>query len=140
MSEIALTKLKLLQGYKFKVSFDDENIPGFFMDEQKPIGDDSGPDPRRLLSAAVGHCLSSSLIYCLSKARIKVESLETTVKTSMARNEQGLLRVKKIDVDIYLVVDKGDEARVPECLEIFENYCTVTQSVRKGIEVNVNLK
>lgn len=27
----------------------------------------------------------------------------------------------------------------PRCLEIFENYCTVTQRVRKGIDVNVTV-
>jgi uncharacterized OsmC-like protein len=43
-------------------------------------------------------------------------------------------------VEMHLDVYEQDRTRVARCLEIFENYCTVTQSVRKGIEVTVNVK
>lgn len=138
MSETTITKLKLLEGYKFRVEFDVDDMPNLIVDELKPIGQGSGPNPTRLLSAAVGNCLSSSLLYCLSKARVRVKNLETTVKTNMGRNEKGRLRVKNLDVQIHLEFEEKDKVRVPRCLEIFENYCTVTSSVRKGIEVNVN--
>jgi organic hydroperoxide reductase OsmC/OhrA len=91
------------------------------------------------LSAAVGHCLSSSLLFCLSRAKIKARNMETTVKTNIARNEEGHSRVQGIEAQIRLDVDEKDKPRLPRCLEIFENYCTVTASVRKGIEVKVNV-
>jgi len=138
LSETTITKLKLLEGYKFRVEFDVDDVPALIVDELKPIGQSSGPNPTRLLSAAVGNCLSSSLLYCLGKARVRVKNLETTVKTNIGRNEEGRLRVKSLDVQIHLEVEDEDKVRVPRCLEIFENYCTVTPSVRKGIEVNVN--
>lgn len=134
-----ITRLKFLQGYEFRVKFDVDGISDIIMDELKPVGEGLGPNPSRLLSAAVGHCLSTSLLYCLSKVRVKTKNLETTVKTSIARNEEGRLRVKDIAVQIDLDVDDEDKLRVSRCLEIFENYCTVTQSVRAGIEVNVNI-
>jgi len=134
------TKLKLIQGYKFKVEFDSEGIADLIVDEPKPMGENSGPNPARLLSAAVGHCLNSSLLFCLSKARINVKNLETTVKATQERNEEGLLRIRKLEVEMYLDVDEQDRTRITRCLDIFENYCTVTQSVRKGIEVTVNVK
>jgi uncharacterized OsmC-like protein len=139
LSETAVTKLKLLEGYRFKVSFDVEGVPDLFVDEIMPVGEGSGPNPSRLLSATVGHCLSSSLLYCLSKARAKARSLETTVKLSTARNEEGRLRVKDIEVQIDLRVDAEDKTRVHRCLEIFQNYCTVTESVRRGIPVEVKV-
>jgi uncharacterized OsmC-like protein len=138
LSETTITKLKLLEGYKFRAEFDVDDMPKLIVDELKPIGQGSGPNPTRLLSAAVGNCLSSSLLYCLGKARVRVKNLETTVKTNIERNEEGRLRVKSLDVQIHLEVEDEDKVRVPRCLEIFENYCTVTPSVRKGIEVNVN--
>ena len=138
LSETITTNLKLLEGYKFRVEFDVDGIPDLIVDELKPIGRGSGPNPTRLLSVAVGNCLSSSLLYCLNKARVRVKNLETTVKTNVGRNEEGRLRVNNLDVQIHLKVEDEDKARVPRCLEIFENYCTVTPSVRKGIEVNVN--
>lgn len=139
LPEITVTKLKFLQGYRFKVQFDAEGMPDLFVDEEKPIGESLGPNPVRLLSAAVGHCLSSSLLYCLHKARVKVKSIETTVRASTARNKEGRLRVRNLDIQIHLNVDEEDKARIFRCIGIFENYCTVTQSVRKGIEVNVNI-
>ncbi len=138
MSEI-ITKLKLIEGYKFNVEFDVEGMPNLIVDEPKPIGQGSGPNPTRLLSVAVGNCLSSSLLFCLSKAHVRVKSFETTVKTDIERNEEGRLRVKSIGVQIHLDAEEEDKIRVPRCLEIFENYCTVTPSVRKGIEIKVDI-
>jgi uncharacterized OsmC-like protein len=140
LSESNVTKLKRVDGYKFKAEFDAESIPDLIVDELKPIGKSSAPNPTRLLSVAVGHCLSSSLLYCLSKARIPVIDLETTVKTTLGMNEQGYLRIKNLDVQMHLCVDEKDKVSVSRCLNVFENYCTVTQSVRKGIAVTVNIK
>ena len=134
-----VTKLRLIDGYQFNVEFDVENLPNLLLDETKPDGEGSGPNPPRLLAAAVGHCMSSSLIYCLKKARISVRDIETTVKTSLFRNETGKLRIRSIDVQISLKVDEENKPRVQRCLTIFEDYCTVTQSIRKGIEVNVHI-
>jgi uncharacterized OsmC-like protein len=138
-SNEVVTKLKFLQGYQFSVEFDAEGMPKLILDEQKPAGQNLGPNPTRLLSAAVGHCLSSSLIFCLLKARVKIKNIETDVRTKIARNQEGYLRVEKIEVQIDLEVAEEDKSRIPRCKEIFENYCTVTQSVRRGIKVNVNV-
>ena len=140
LSNSRITKLKLLQGYKFNVEFDGEGIPNLIVDEVKPLGESSGPNPTRLLSVAVGHCLSSSFLYCLQKARVVVDNLETTVKANVERNKEGLMRIEKLDVQIHLDVNEEDKTRVSRCLDIFENYCTVTQSVRKGIDVTVNIQ
>jgi uncharacterized OsmC-like protein len=139
LSELITTKLELVEGYRFKVGFDVEGVPSLIVDEMKPIGEGLGPNPSRLLSTAVGHCLSSSLLFCLSKARVKAKKLETTVTTNVKRNKEGYLRVAGIDVQIRLEVEEADKVRVPRCLSVFENYCTVTQSVRKGIEIKVNI-
>ena len=140
MSDSAMVKLELLDGYRFRVGFDVEGVPDLVVDEMKPIGEGLGPNPSRLLSAAVGHCLSSSLLYCLSKAKIKVKKLSTSVKANIERNKEGYLRITGLEVAIHLEVNEEDKLRVPRCLDIFENYCTVTQSVRKGIDVKVNVK
>ena len=139
LTESVLTKLELLEGYRFRVEFDVDGVPSLVVDEMKPIGKGFGPNPTRLLSAAVGHCLSSSLLYCLGKAKVKVRKLDTTVKADIERNKEGYLRIAGLDVQIHLEVEDEDKLRVPRCLSMFENYCTVTQSVRKGIEVKVNI-
>ncbi len=139
MSESALTKLSLLESYKFKVEFDMQDVPAIVVDEMKPTGEGSGPNPSRLLSTAVGHCLSSSLLYCLGKAKIKVKNLNTTVTADIRRNEEGYRRISGLNVQIHLEVDEADRIRLPRCLTIFENYCMVTQSIRNGIPVKVTV-
>ena len=139
VAESVYTKLKLRKGFEFKVVFDGADVPELIVDEIKPLGENAGPNPTRLLSAAVGHCISSSLLFCLLKARVKVKDLETEVKANVVRNEEGYLRVRSLDVQIRLDVQEDDKSRVARCLGIFENYCTVTQSVRKGIAVKVTI-
>jgi uncharacterized OsmC-like protein len=139
MSELNVTTLKFLGGYRFKAEFDAAGIPDMVVDELAPLGEGTGPNPTRLLSVAVGHCLSSSLLYCLQKARVKVKNIQTVIRANVKKNEQGYRRIKNIEVKIDLDVDEEDKARVPRCIEIFENYCTVTESVRKGISVNVSI-
>lgn len=130
--------MELLKGYEFKVTFE-EDLPILIVDETKPIGNGIGPNPSRLLSTAVGHCLSSSLLYCLEKARVRVKKLNTNVTAIIERNKEGYLRISGLNVQIQLQVPDEDKMKVPRCLPIFENYCTVTQSVRQGIDVKVNI-
>ncbi len=140
LSESIMTTLKHIEGYRFQVGFDVDGVPRLVVDEMQPIGESAGPNPTRLLSTAVGHCLSSSLLYCLSKAKVRVQALETTVKATIKRNEEGYLRVAGLEVQMHLEVSDEDKARVSRCLTIFEKYCTVTQSVRQGIDVKVNIQ
>ena len=141
MSEKSIvTKLQLIDGYKFNVQSDLDYIADYVVDETKPDGEGVGPNPPRLLSTAVGHCMSSSLIYCLKKARIPIQNLHTTVKSNLYRNEDGRLRIRSIEVQIGLKVDEEYKSRINRCLSLFEDYCTVTQSIRKGVQVNVQVK
>jgi uncharacterized OsmC-like protein len=139
LAEPIYTKLKLRKGFEFKVIFDVANVPELVVDEIKPIGESIGPNPTRLLSAAVGHCISSSLLFCLRKARVNIKDMETEVKAKVVRNKEGYLRVRGLDVQIQLDVNDDDKSRVDRCLDIFENYCTVTQSVRQGLDVKVTI-
>ncbi len=139
MSEIIVTKLKLQEGFRFITEFGLEGVPDIILDEPEPIGKGQGLNSTRLLSAAIGYCLSSSLTYCLQKAKVNIRKMETTMNLYTVRNEEGRLRIKNIDIQIQLDVDEIDRPRITRCLEIFENYCTVTQSVMKGIEINVKV-
>ena len=68
MTEKAIvTKLQLIDNYKFETEFDVDYLPSVILDETKPEGEGAGPNQTRLLSAAVAHCMSSSLIFCLKK-------------------------------------------------------------------------
>jgi len=129
-----------IQGYEFRVKFDKEQYANLIMDEPPPVGTDTAPNASRLLAAAVGNCLSASLLFSARKVRANLQSLHTTVKVWYARNEQGRLRIGRIKVEIEPKFDAADGPKIERCLGLFEDYCVVTQSVRKGIDVSVAVK
>jgi uncharacterized OsmC-like protein len=129
-------RIEHVDGYEFRVVFDKETHADLRVDEPKPLGKDSAPNPARLLSAAVASCLSGSLVFCLSKAKVRVEHLETEVTTKLVRNERNRLRIGKLDVTLHPKLAEGSPD-LAQCLEVFEDFCVVTESVRSGIEVDV---
>ena len=130
-----------LQGdYRFLVDFGQPGVPPLLLDEPEPLGNGDGPNAARVLAAAVGNCLSASALFCLRRARIDVQGMRTTVSASLSRNEAGRLRVRGIQVHISPVVDAAEHARMRRCLELFEDFCVVTQSVRSGIAVDVSVE
>jgi len=134
---IALT---LQDGYAFTVDFAEGEGPPLVVDELPPLGQARGPNPARLLAAAVGSCLGSSLLFCLRKSRIEVAQLRTTVEGSLVRNERGRLRIGGIRVRLAPELTLEQRARAGRCLELFQDFCMVTESVRDGIAVDVEVE
>lgn len=132
--------MDLQDGYRFLVDFDQDGVPDLVMDEPAPLGAGEGPNAARALAAAVGNCLSASALFCLRRARIEVHDLHTTVSAKLARNDAGRLRIDGIRVRIEPVVDASEQSRMRRCLELFEDFCVVTQSVRGGIDVDVEVE
>jgi uncharacterized OsmC-like protein len=129
-----------IQDYQFRVKFDKEQLADLMTDEAPPVGRETGPNPSRLLAAAVGNCLCASFLFCTHKVRANLHGLHATVKVWHARNEQGRLRIGKIKVEIEPKFDGADASKIERCLGLFEDYCVVTQSVRTGIDVSVAVK
>ncbi len=131
--------LEHVHGYEFRLKFDWPDNPDLLMDEPAPLGANRGPNASRLLAASVANCLSASLLFCLSKAHAAPRGLKTAVTGTLARNEQGRLRIDKVDVAITLEEGPDTSARLQRCAGLFEDYCVVTQSVRRGIPVHVKI-
>ncbi len=125
------------EGFQFDVSFDEPSWPTVLLDEPTPIGDGKAPNAARMLGAAIGNCLAASLLFCLEKARVPVSDVIARVEGRIERNERGRLRIAGLKVTIEPTVDGVPPARMARCLEIFEDFCVVTESVRKGIDVQV---
>ena len=62
----ALTTIRLTQrqDYQFDTRFGD-TVPDLVADEPAPLGHGLGPSPVQLLCAAVGNCLSASLLFSM---------------------------------------------------------------------------
>lgn len=129
--------IRLKEHYAQIVDFDLTAVTPLVLDETMPLGWEEGPNPARLLGAAVGGCLGASLLFCLRKARVPVSDLRTTVEGTLVRNERGRLRIGGVQVRLHPTVPEADRERMARCLDIFEDFCTVTESVRHGIDVTV---
>jgi uncharacterized OsmC-like protein len=110
----------------------------FASDEPDPVGEASAPATPALLGAAVGHCLSASLLETLRHAHLPVRDLQTDVTAVVAPNEAGLPRIDHVDVVLRPVLDEPS-GRTRRCAEVFERHCTVTASVRDGIDIRVKV-
>jgi uncharacterized OsmC-like protein len=132
--------LDSIQGFEFRVKFDQAHIQDLLIDEAAPLGNGSGPDPGRLLAAAVGGCLSASFLFCAQKLRLGMDGLHTNVKVTHTRNEKGRLRIGKIDVELDPRIPEPDDQKLQRCIGLYEDFCVVTQSVRSGLDVSVKVK
>ena len=127
------------EGFVFKVDFGIESVGNLVMDEPQPLGGETGPNASKVLAAAVGNCLCTSLLFCLQRSRVEVEGMEATVSGVLARNEEGRWRIKEIDVEVSPEVEGGKAKQLERCVKIFEEFCIVTSSVRQGIPINVRV-
>ena len=132
--------MEKLENYKFLVDFGG-SIPSLLMDETEdvPGGEETGPTASMLMGAAVGNCLSASLVFCLSKKRVNLKNLKTKITLKRKRNDKGYWSISGIVVDLQPEIAEEDRERFDKCVEIFRNYCIVSNSIETGIPLTVNI-
>lgn len=139
MNEKIHAHLRHKAGYRFDISFDELRGVELHMDEPKPVGTSEGPSAAMMLSSAVGHCLASSLMFCMEKSRGNVKDIRADVETSLTRNDKGRWRVAGIKVNMKVDVNDIDKEKLERCKGIFEDFCIVTASVREGVKIDVEV-
>ena len=130
--------LEQQEDFHFAIRFGD-SIPPLHADEAPPLGKGAGPTPDQLLAAAVGNCLSDSLLFALRKFKQKPEPIRTGVEATVGRNAENRLRVQRIAVRITLGVPASSLQHLDRALAQFESFCTVAESVRQAIPVEVQV-
>lgn len=125
--------------YAFRVQFDDTALAPLLTDEPAPLGHDQGPNPARMLLAAIANCLVASLLFALRKHRNDPGRLVAEITATPQRNEQGRWRLPTASVTLRLPGHGADLRNLDRVLAQFEDFCIVTQSVRQGIEVAVTV-
>jgi organic hydroperoxide reductase OsmC/OhrA len=134
--------LEQQEDYRFNVKFDLPKAVDLLMDEPPPLGERTGPNAARLLAAAAGNCLSASLLFCLTKTMDQVpeRSINTQVVCRMVRNEKKRLRVGGLDVRLIIGQTLEESAKLKRCLDLFEDFCVVSASIRRGIPMKVTVE
>ena len=131
--------MKREKGFIFRVDFGLDGLD-FKMDEPEPVGRDAGPNASKVLAAAIGNCLTASLLFCLNKARAEVGGIETKVEGKMRRNEKGRWRIAEINIDISPEINTDEfGSQYERCNKLFEDFCIVSKSIEEGIPINVEV-
>lgn len=138
MSDNAQVTITRQSGYQFLVDFG-EGLPQWLADEPAPLGEGSGPAPDHLMLAAVANCLSASLLFALQKFKQDPGKLVATATPTVERNEQKRLRITGIAVSLHLGKPAEEMAHLDRVLAQFEDFCTVSMSVRQGIAIAVQV-
>ena len=124
--------------YQFQIDFG-APVPSLLGDEPPPLGQSAGPSPMQLLCAAVGNCLSDSLLFALRKFKQAPEPIRCQITSEVGRNADNRLRVLGIHAVLTLGVPGDSLEHLDRVLDTFETYCTVTQSVGQGIPVTIQV-
>jgi organic hydroperoxide reductase OsmC/OhrA len=131
--------LRHVAGYRFEVEYGDAAGTVLGTDEPPPLGEGRGPSPGRLLGSAVASCLMSSLVFCLGKREAELSSLEAEVRVTSGRNEEGRLRIRRIDVALRPEVAEEHAEALEKCRRVFEHFCVIGESVKAGIPIETTL-
>jgi uncharacterized OsmC-like protein len=139
MSDNASVTITRQSGYQFLVDFG-AAIPQLLADEPAPLGQGAGPAPDHMLLAAVANCLSASLLFSLQKFKQDPGTLVATATPEMGRNADKRLRITGINVKLELGQAAAEIEHLDRVLAQFEEFCTVSMSVRQGIAIHVQVQ
>jgi len=140
MSNSPSPSVSLIQqrDFQFETRFG-EGIAPLLADEPPPLGQGQGPSPEQLLAAAVGNCLAASLLFSLRKYKQQPEPISAEVRSETGRNAENRLRIVALHAVLRLGQPAAALQHLDRALASFEDFCTVTQSVRAGIDVSVQV-
>lgn len=134
-------RVQLRQKHDFQFEIDlGAGKPALLGDLDPPMGQGQGPTPEQLLAAAVGSCMSDSLLFALRKFKQAPEPISCTVTPEVGRNAQNRARVLSLDVAFTLGVPAVQLEHLDRVLASFEDFCTVGASVAQGIPLRVSVR
>lgn len=108
--------LELLENYVFKIDFGDFGY--ILTDEPEPLGQGEGPNPARLVGAAVANCLCASLLFALRKKKQNLETITAQVSGELDRVD-GFWRIVSINVEIQADTRAIETAELKQAVEQF---------------------
>ncbi|MBN1803292.1 MAG: OsmC family protein [Candidatus Lokiarchaeota archaeon] len=118
------------------------NFNNIHIDEPESFhGTGLGPSPVEYTLIGIGGCLGSTFSYCLSKKGIEISDLKVIVDGKMKHEEpDGRLRLIKIEAELQLTTKNNENIKhIDECSNTFLEYCIVSNSIARGVPIDVNV-
>lgn len=125
--------------YAFRIEFEGTQLQALLSDEPSPLGHDEGPNPSRVLLAAIGNCMAASLVFALRKFKNQPGPISASVRATPERNAAGRWRIARAEIELRMAEPGENHAQLERILQQFEQFCVVTQSVREGIVVEARV-
>ncbi len=124
----------------FTVTWDFPDAPELYTDEPPSLGGSGrGPNASRLVVAGVANCLSASLLFCLGKVRANVRDFRVRAHGTVERSPEGRLRLRHIKIEPLVHMPLEQRTRLARCVGMFENFCIVTEALREGLPIDVQV-
>jgi uncharacterized OsmC-like protein len=106
-------------------------------------GTDMGPSPAEYFATSIGGCLGTSFAYCLKNMEVPAKAIKISVNLDMhhsGENRNSPLRITGVSaaIDVTLV-NPDDEEILDLCIESFNKYCVVSQSIMAGVPIDVKI-
>lgn len=139
MTAAPMVRIRHVEEYRFLVDFGPP-LAELLVDEAPPIGRGDGPFPEQLLMAGVTNCLVASMVFALGKFRQDARGVSAEARCEIGRNAEGRLRIDAIEVAIELGAEASEMDRIDRVIDQFERFCTVSESVKRGIPVSVSVR
>jgi len=100
-----------------------------------------GPSSVGYLLIGIGGCLGSTFAFCLKKKKVEFTSLEIILDGILKHNGPKLhLRLNRINCQINISLNHNQYNLLEECIQTFQKYCVVSESIINGIPLNVKIK
>ncbi|MGV9173528.1 MAG: OsmC family protein [Promethearchaeia archaeon] len=114
------------------------------MDEPESFhGTNKGPSPVEYFLLGIGGCMASTFVFCCQKNEIEIHDISITIDGQLTHREdrENLLQFQKIEGYIMFIPKHGEQNKqaIKQCINDFQKYCVVSNSLRQGIPLSVNV-
>lgn len=118
------------------------HFKNILIDEPRSFkGKDRGPSPVEYILVGIGGCLGSSFIFCLEKNNFEIKELNIVVDGKMThRKPYNHLELVNVSVELNILDFEGkSKKKFDKCLEIFREYCIISNSLIRGLPIDVKV-
>ena len=95
----------------------------------------NGFDPESLFVAAAEICLANTLFFFANRARLKLDSYQSSARGELEQAPEGGFRFREIVIRPVIGVDEGDREKMAGLLEKAHRYCLISRSMRCRVRV-----
>jgi putative redox protein len=109
------------------------------MDTSPPLGDDSGPSPKKLLLASLAGCTGMDVVSLLKKMRVEITGFDIEIEADLTEEHPKVFSEIRM---IYRFHGTDlNQAKVEKAVNLSqERYCGVSEMLRKNSPISYRIE